>query len=73
MLGHDHVPDHNKPIFLPSALQHTQEKVASFPTSQLRPTLIATAGYEVEIVSAIPALQTLRHSTNVIRENRRRL
>ena len=34
MLGHHHVTDHDKAIFLPGALQHTQEQVAAPSRSQ---------------------------------------
>ena len=76
MLGHHHVADHDEPILLPGALQHAQEEIATLVAVKLRymcwkrimgegTALITTAGYEVQIVPAIPAFQTSRHASKL--------
>ncbi len=51
---------------MPGALQHAQEQIAALAAVKLWTTLITTAGYEVQIVPAIPALQTSRHAPKVL-------
>jgi len=66
MLGHDDVADHDKSIFLPCTLQNAQEEIAACAGSQLGAPLVAATGYEMEIVPAIPAVQTFRHTLSLV-------
>ena len=66
VLGHDDVADHHKSIFLPCTLQNALEEIAPRGTAKLWMALITTAGYEVQIVPTIPALQTSRHAPKVL-------
>jgi hypothetical protein len=66
MLGHHHVTDHDEPILLPGALQHTQEQITPLAAAKLWTALITTTSYEVQIVPTIPALQTSRHTATVL-------
>ena len=60
------MPDHDEPIFLPRALQHTQEQITALAAAKLWTALITTTGYEVQIVPTIPALQASRHTATVL-------
>jgi hypothetical protein len=62
VFGHYHIADYDKAILLPGALQDTQEQVTALAVVKLRTAPITTAGYEVQIVPTIPALQASRHS-----------
>ena len=66
VLGHDDVADHHKSISLPCTLQNAQEEIAARAGSQLGPPLVAATGYEMEIVSAVPAFQTFRHTLSLV-------
>jgi hypothetical protein len=68
MFGHDHVTDYDEAILLPGALQDTQEEVTTLAAVELRTAPITAAGYEVEVVPSIPALQTSRHARKVSRQ-----
>jgi hypothetical protein len=65
MFGHYHVADYDEAILLPGALQDTQKQVTAFAAVKLRTAPITTAGYEVQVVPTIPALQTSRHAPKV--------
>jgi hypothetical protein len=65
MFGHYHVADYDKAILLPGALQDPQKQVAALGAAKLRTASITTAGYEVQVVPAIPALQTSCHAPKV--------
>lgn len=62
MFGHYHVADYDEAILLPGALQDREKQVAALAAVKLRTAPITTAGYEVQVVAAIPALQTSGHS-----------
>ena len=47
-------------------LQNAQEQIAARAGSQLGPLLIAGTSYEMEIMSAVPAFQTLRHILSLV-------
>ncbi len=66
VLRHHHVTDHHKSIFLPCLFQDAQQEIAARTRSQLGPPLVATTSDEMEIVSAVPALQTFRHTLNLV-------
>ncbi len=66
VLGHDDVANHHKSIFLSCPLQNAQEEIAARAGSQLGPPLVAATGYEMEIVSAVPAFQTFRHTLSLV-------
>ena len=51
---------------MPGAIQHTQEQIAALAAVKLRVTLITTAGYEVQIVPAVPMLQTSRRAPKLL-------
>src|SRR5450759_2838612 len=63
MFGHYHVADYDEAILLPGALQDKQKQVTALAAVKLQP--ITTAGYEVQVVPTIPALQTSRHAPKV--------
>jgi len=65
MFGHYHVADYDKAILLPGALQDTQKQVTALAAVKLRTTPITTAGYEVQIVPTISALQPSRHAPKI--------
>ena len=73
MFGHDHVADYDEAILLPGALQDTQKQVTALAAVKLRTAPIATAGYEVQVVPTVPALQTSCHAPKVSRADRSRL
>jgi hypothetical protein len=58
MFGHYHVADYDEAILLPGALQDTQKQVTAPAAVKLRTAPITTAGYKVQVVPTIPALQT---------------
>jgi hypothetical protein len=66
MFGHHHVADYDTAILLPGALQDTKKQVAALAAVKLRTAPITTAGYEVEILPTIPALQTSRRAPKVL-------
>ena len=66
VLGHDDIADHHKSIFLPCTLQNAQEEIAARVGPQLGPPLVAATGYEMEIVPAVPAFQTFRHTLSLV-------
>ena len=66
VLGHDHVADHYKPIFPPEPLQNAQKEIAALASSQLGSTLVTATSYEMEIVPAVPAFQTFRHTLRLV-------
>ena len=61
MLGQHDVTDDNPVITLPRLFQHLDEQVAATHAREQRLPVIATEGKEVQIVSALPALQGPRH------------
>jgi hypothetical protein len=65
VLRHDHVPDYDEPVLLTSALQNLQKQVAPMRLGQERPTLIATAGDEVEVSRALVAFEPTGHGIRV--------
>jgi hypothetical protein len=65
MFGHYHVADYDEAILLPGALQDTQKRVTALAAVKRRTAPITTAGYEVQVVPTIPALQTSRHALKV--------
>lgn len=73
VFGHHDVADDYEAILLPGALQDTQEQITPLGAVKLRTPLITAAGYEMEVVPTIPALQTLRHASKVSWEDGSRL
>jgi hypothetical protein len=65
VLGHYHVADYDEAILLPGALQDTQKQVTALAAVKLWAAPVTTAGYEVQVVATIPALQTSRHALKV--------
>ncbi len=62
MFGHYHVADYDEAILLPGALQDRQKQVTALAAAKLRTPPITTAGYEMQVVPTISALQTSRHA-----------
>ena len=70
VLGHDDVSDHYKSILLPSSLQDVKQQMTACAGSQLGLLLVTATGYEMEVVSAVPALEALCHVSEDIRFGR---
>src|SRR5208283_5969942 len=65
VLGHHHVCQHYPAIAPPYSFQHFEEQVPTLRGCQQRLAAIATEGYEVQVVSAMPAFQAPRHANKV--------
>ena len=62
VFGHHHVADDHPLVTLPNLFQHFHEQVAARGTGQPGLPPVTTKCEEVQIVSAVPALQAPRHN-----------
>ena len=62
MFGHHHVADDHPLVTLPNLFQHFHEQVATRGAGQPGLPPVTTECEEVQIVSAVPALQAPRHN-----------
>ena len=61
VFGHHHIAEHYPLITPPHVLQHSEEQVAARGAGQQGLAVIATKRQEMQIVSALPALQSPWH------------
>jgi hypothetical protein len=65
MLGHEDIPVDDEAVLATRFFQDLQEKVAALDGAQLRLAAIATAGNEMQVLSAIIAMETFGHPDRV--------
>ena len=61
MLGHDHIPDHNKAVSHPHLFQNPAKQISPMSGAEQRTTMIATRCDEVQVSASIVTMQTLGH------------
>jgi hypothetical protein len=61
VLRHDYVSVNHKTVLLARLFQDGKEKVAAFGRGQLGLAVVAAAGYEMQVVIAVVAMQALGH------------
>jgi hypothetical protein len=66
VLRHDYEAYDYEGIALPHLFEHTQEQITPPGTAQPPLPMIATAGDEVQMLSAVVALEVSRHTLNVV-------